>query len=442
MAETVICAEGLGKSYRIGEREPYLLLRDVLARSFTAPWHRFQGRGSRRNFRKHIWALKDVSFELRQGDVVGIIGRNGAGKTTLLKILSRVTKPTEGNAELRGRVGSLLEIGTAFHPELTGGENIYLNGAILGMGKKEIQGKFDSIVAFAEVEKFVDTPLKYFSSGMYVRLAFSVASHVEPDILLVDEVLAVGDADFQRKCLKRMSGLGAGGWTVLLVSHNMAIIKAIAHTVIWLEKGRIREIGPARKVVDQYLASTGDGSCSGVFDSSYVEANRVRGPSYLNEVVVRSIRLKNSAGLVTGTFSEGSDVRIELTLQCSAKIRNLHFRAPITTPEGLLVFECLPGMKSVDLLPGTYKATICFNLSPLLPGFYCGEIILSTKLPQDRVLSAFQFEIIPEPSQDEDSYALLYYPSSDSASTRSEMGIIRVPSHWDEVDEVTAVGDR
>jgi len=200
--------ENLSKRYRIGPRESYRALRDVLARALSAPFRHirstFQCSNVQGSNDRYIWALKDVSFEVKRGEVVGIIGRNGAGKTTLLKILSRITKPTAGFAEVRGRVGSLLEVGTGFHPELTGRENIYLNGAILGMKKAEIDRKFDEIVAFAEIERFIDTPVKYYSSGMYVRLAFAVAAHLEPEILLVDEVLAVGDAAFQKKCLGKM----------------------------------------------------------------------------------------------------------------------------------------------------------------------------------------------------------------------------------------------
>ena len=203
MSESVIHAEGLGKRYRVGERERYFALRDVITRAFTAPFRR-NGPTSTQDY---LWALRDVSFDVKQGEVVGLIGRNGAGKTTLLKMLSRITRPTAGFAEIHGRVGSLLEVGTGFHPELTGRENIYLSGAILGMGKREIDRKFDEIVAFAEVERFLDTPLKHFSTGMQMRLAFAVAAHLEPEILLVDEVLAVGDIEFQKKCLGKMQDI-------------------------------------------------------------------------------------------------------------------------------------------------------------------------------------------------------------------------------------------
>src|SRR5207244_3345082 len=202
-----------------------------------------------------FWALKDVSFEVRQGEVIGIIGRNGAGKSTLLKILSRITDPTEGRVTINGRVASLLEVGTGFHPELTGRENIYLNGAILGMTRAEIGRKFDEIVAFAEVEKFLDTPVKRYSSGMYVRLAFAVAAHLEPEILVVDEVLAVGDAEFQKKCLGKMSTVASGGRTVLFVSHNLTAIESLCHSCIALQRGRIFTRGSPTDVLDKYLGS-------------------------------------------------------------------------------------------------------------------------------------------------------------------------------------------
>src|SRR5438132_1368545 len=223
MSQIVIRCEKIGKRYRIGERERYLALRDVLSKWITAPVQllRKQGASCKNGKREHLWALKDVSFEVQHGEVIGLIGRNGAGKSTLLKILARVTKPTEGRAMLRGRIGSLLEVGTGFHPELTGRENVFLSGAILGMGNNEIRRKFDEIVAFAEVEKFIDTPLKHYSSGMQMRLAFAVAAHLEPEILLVDEVLAVGDVAFQKKCLGKMGSVAKAGRTILFVSHNM-----------------------------------------------------------------------------------------------------------------------------------------------------------------------------------------------------------------------------
>src|SRR6516162_3321825 len=263
MSDVAIAVENLSKSYLIGhqaaERESYTALRDVLARearNFARKGLDFiRGRQIVQGDQvEEFWALRDVSFEVKRGEVLGIIGRNGAGKSTLLKILSRVTEPTRGRVTLRGRVASLLEVGTGFHPELTGRENIYLNGAILGMSRVEIRKKFDEIVAFAEVEKFLDTPVKHYSSGMYVRLAFAIAAHLEPDILVVDEVLAVGDVEFQKKCLGKMQDVAGHGRTVLFVSHNMAAIAGLTHATMVLHVGRVEFIGPTPAALKTYSA--------------------------------------------------------------------------------------------------------------------------------------------------------------------------------------------
>jgi ABC-type polysaccharide/polyol phosphate transport system ATPase subunit len=261
-SDVVIRAEGLGKKYIIGheaERERYTTLRDSVGRSLKN-W----GRSARDMFSgkalvagdetEEFWALKDINFEIKRGDVVGIIGRNGAGKSTLLKVLSRITEPTTGRVTIDGRVASLLEVGTGFHPELSGRENIYLNGAILGMSREEIKRKFDEIVDFAGVEKFLDTPVKRYSSGMYVRLAFAVAAHLEPEILIVDEVLAVGDAEFQKKCLGKMKDVAGHGRTVLFVSHNMAAVQLLCDRVLHLGAGTIAQQGPTGAVISQYLS--------------------------------------------------------------------------------------------------------------------------------------------------------------------------------------------
>jgi lipopolysaccharide transport system ATP-binding protein len=259
MSDIAIRVEGLGKQYRIGKRERYRTLRDTVTETLTAPFRHARQRFSQSSRSEdlppddRIWALQDVSFEVPVGSVVGIIGCNGAGKSTLLKILSRITEPTRGRVEIHGRVGSLLEVGTGFHPELTGRENIFLNGAILGMKKTEIARKFDEIVAFAEVDRFIDTPVKHFSSGMYMRLAFAVAAHLEPEILVIDEVLAVGDAQFQKKCLGKMGDVARHGRTVLFVSHNMVAIGSLCARAIRLEAGRVVDQGPAAKVVSRYL---------------------------------------------------------------------------------------------------------------------------------------------------------------------------------------------
>src|SRR5271168_2799450 len=251
MTMLAIRVEGLGKRYRVGERERYLALRDLITRAFRAPFSR---NGARRSV-DYLWALRNVSFDVKQGEVVGLIGRNGAGKTTLLKLLSRITRPTTGFAEIRGRVGSLLEVGTGFHPELTGRENVYLSGAILGMRKREIGRKFDAIVAFAGVERFIDTPLKHYSSGMQTRLAFAVAAHLEPEILLVDEVLAVGDLQFQKKCLGKMQEVSDTGRTIVFVSHQMNQIRRLCERVLWIDGGEIRRQGPTAEVSAAYEAA-------------------------------------------------------------------------------------------------------------------------------------------------------------------------------------------
>src|ERR1700722_18413781 len=249
MSEAVIYAERLCKRYRIGEREPYRALRDVFALTFKRSLLL-----RRRLETGELWALRDASFEIGRGEVVGLIGRNGAGKTTLLKILSRITRPTLGFAELRGRVGSLLEVGTGFHPELTGRENVYLSGAILGMRKLEITRKFDEIISFAGIERFISTPLKHFSTGMQMRLAFAVAAHLEPEILLVDEGLAVGDLEFQKKSLGKMQEVSRSGRTIVFVSHQMNQIRRLCERVFWIDGGKIRQEGPTGKVLAAYEA--------------------------------------------------------------------------------------------------------------------------------------------------------------------------------------------
>ncbi len=311
---------GLSKQYRIGEtrgKVEYRTLRDSLGRLF------------RRSRHATIWALRDVSFEIPQGQVVGIIGHNGAGKSTLLKILSRVTRPTEGYAELYGRVGSLLEVGTGFHPELTGRENIYLNGAILGMTRAEIDRKFDEIVAFAEVEKFIDTPVKFYSSGMYLRLAFAVAAHLEPEILLVDEVLAVGDAAFQRKCLGKMGDVAREGRTVLFVSHNMSAILHLTQRTLVLQKGRVVFDGPTPDAVDFYLASgfrrAGERRWDQEEDPSWDPAGPFR---------PLALRVRDAQGRVTDTVRADEAFTVEWEYALEKPLRGLRVGIYLLTTRG------------------------------------------------------------------------------------------------------------
>jgi len=333
MSDLAIRVDNLGKRYQIGERERYYSLRDVLARAFTTPFRRLTGdskSGIPTAQSEYIWALKDVSFEVKRSEVIGVIGRNGAGKSTLLKILSRITMPTEGRAEIHGRVGSLLEVGTGFHPELTGRENLYLNGAILGMRKAEIDSKFDEMVAFAEVEKFIDTPVKRYSTGMYVRLAFAVAAHLEPEILLVDEVLAVGDASFQKKCLGRMGKVAREGKTVLFVSHNMASILKLCDRAVLLHGGNIRADGPASAVVGTYIES-------GMEKTAEVMWDLVSAPG--GEIArMTAVRILNEQGKVCEQHYLSQPVTLEMEFWCfRSDIRlNPHFH--VYNAHGICVF--------------------------------------------------------------------------------------------------------
>jgi lipopolysaccharide transport system ATP-binding protein len=255
MSVPIIQVADLGKAYRLGREDvQHAMLRDALVNIIRAPARRWREMRAPSNPEDQFWALRHLSFDVLEGDVIGIVGRNGAGKSTLLKVLSRITEPTEGSVKLRGRVASLLEVGTGFHPELTGRENIYLNGAIMGMTRLEIQRKFDEIVAFAEIDKFLDTQVKRYSSGMYVRLAFAVAAHLDPEILIIDEVLAVGDAEFQKKCLGKMSEVTKMGRTILFVSHNMAAVRLLCSTCLLLDKGRKLDIGPSQEIIDRYMS--------------------------------------------------------------------------------------------------------------------------------------------------------------------------------------------
>lgn len=336
MSEIAITIEGLSKRYALGERERYRALRDVLTNSLKAPLRVFkaQAPNSNNGHHSHIWAVKDVSFEVKHGEAVGLIGRNGAGKSTLLKILARITAPTSGHAEVYGRMGSLLEVGTGFHPELTGRENVYLSGAILGMKRREIDRKFDEILAFAGVEKFIDTPLKHYSTGMQMRLAFAVAAHLEPEILLVDEVLAVGDLEFQKKCLGKMEEVTRGGRTVIFVSHNMGAIRRLCNRGVWLDGGRVRQIGSAEECVDAYSDSIQDASeeVSGVFDLS-TRTDR----SGSGKVRIRRLRLRSSDGSQRSTFDFGEPFSVEFELKSIERVRSCFVGITVLSSDGTSV---------------------------------------------------------------------------------------------------------
>jgi len=322
MNDIVIKAENLGKKYVIGhqtQRGGYTALRDVLMQNARNLLNKTKDLATGKpiiqgDTMEEVWALKDVSFEVRRGEAIGIIGRNGAGKSTLLKILSRITEPSAGRVTIDGRVASLLEVGTGFHPELTGRENIYLNGTILGMTRKEIKRKFDEIVAFAEVEKYLDTPVKRYSSGMYVRLAFAVAAHLEPEILVVDEVLAVGDAEFQKKCLGKMDDVAHAGRTVLFVSHNVSAIRQLCQNAFWLNNGLLYMKGKSSDIIDRYL------------QSSQAEIGKSQGLFQINDKLpfqFKSVRLLSTEGKTAEYFNCDGEIIIEL--DCILKISHANF---------------------------------------------------------------------------------------------------------------------
>jgi lipopolysaccharide transport system ATP-binding protein len=393
MSDIAIRVENLGKQYRIGKRERYQTLRDTLTDTVTAPfrWLR-NGRSANGNSAPdHIWALKDVSFEIPRGEVVGIIGRNGAGKSTLLKVLSRITEPTEGHAEIHGRVGSLLEVGTGFHPELTGRENIYLNGAILGMRKAEIARKFDEIVAFAEIEKFLDTPVKHYSSGMYMRLAFAVAAHLDPEILIVDEVLAVGDAQFQKKCLGKIGDVAKQGRTVILVSHNIGAIRQLCHRSLLLKSGSLSFYGATQACVQEYL-----GPPSG---SGPLPVLRAGGGISRPVQIVTAYLTRGEAPVSTVLF--GDELDLVLVVRARSRVR-LSVELQLRQAEGVPIAFAASGL----------GGGIEFSLSE-------GDYFLKARLPQiklsqsvyhidigladtgrgffDYVETALSFSVLPSP---------------------------------------------
>ncbi len=333
MDDLAIRVEDLGKRYRIGTApERYKTLRDTIVAGVSAPIRRLRrGSSPPGSDSSTIWALRQINFDVPRGKVLGIVGRNGAGKSTLLKILSRVTEPTEGCAEVHGRVGSLLEVGTGFHPELTGRENIYLNGAILGMKRLEIERKFDEIVDFSEVAQFIDTPVKRYSSGMYLRLAFAVAAHLEPEILVVDEVLAVGDAEFQRKCMGKMSDVAQAGRTVLFVSHNMSAVLRLTEETIVLDNGHLVYRAPTPQAVDFYMASGFSGAGERTWTPEEI-------PAEAAPFVPLAIRLRDDKGQVVDTLRSTEPIHVEIDYRLDQPITGLRVGIYLLTMRGEYVF--------------------------------------------------------------------------------------------------------
>lgn len=381
MSDTVIKVETLSKEYRLGTISHGTLYRDL--QSLTA---RLLGREdpnsiinscAARSGNPKFKALCDVSFEVKQGEVLGIIGRNGAGKSTLLKILSRVTAPSMGQVKIKGRVASLLEVGTGFHPDLTGRENVYLNGAILGMTKREISRKFDEIVAFAEVERFIDTPVKRYSSGMYVRLAFAVAAHLEPEILIVDEVLAVGDAQFQKKCLGKMEEVGKQGRTVLFVSHNMGAVSTLCDRAIWLDSGKLLEASDCNLAVGKYLASSFPGTSCREFPVD---------PEKTGQTL--KVVLLNQEDAETTDFSLGQEPRVEVHYQLNRKLAGIHVACIVTTAAGVHLFSTADTDADSALFgerdAGYYVATVNLPMRDFNTGVY--QIAIGIGFPGVEVL--------------------------------------------------------
>jgi len=353
MSSLAIRAEGLGKQYRVGERERYLALRDILMNAVRSPLKLFRPAKS-----ELMWALKDVSLQVQHGEVIGIIGRNGSGKTTLLKILSRITRPTTGTAEIYGSVRTLLEVGTGFHPELTGRENMYLSGAILGMSRREIERKFDTIVSFSGVDRFIDTQLKHYSTGMQMRLAFAVAAHLEPDILLVDEVLAVGDLEFQKKCLGKMEEVSGSGRTILFVSHQMNQIRRLCKRVLWLEGGEIYRSGPTGAILGEYEAALSSGQRNQNQRSVGTRAK------------ARFVRWQID-GTESGTsnfLTTTGAVTIRFQVEVLAPVENGNHGIALFNSERQLMWAW--ATESVKLEPGLHEFCHTFPTLPLRPGPY------------------------------------------------------------------------
>jgi homopolymeric O-antigen transport system ATP-binding protein len=406
-SELAIEAHGLGKRYVLGER----------------------GRTPGRRNREEIWALDDVSFAVERGTAAGVIGHNGAGKTTLLKILSRITAPTTGEARIRGHVGSLLEVGTGFHPELSGRDNVYLNGAILGMRRREIKSKFDEIVAFAEVERFIDTPVKRYSSGMYVRLAFAVAAHLEPDILIVDEVLAVGDASFQRKCLGKMGEVSSEGRTVVFVSHNMAAVRSLTSRALWLDRGRVAADGPTSEVVSSYLASTIDEEVSGVVDLRENSSRRNVGKYTAGRVRFTSVSLLDPHDEPALAFGEGAPLRVDMRLDVREPVRFLELYVRVKSTEGQRLFSSFAGQLESAVEPGSYRTVCEIPENPLRPGRYVIELVARAKDPEDIVPVAIVFAVEAGHLEEDN---LRYAYTAD--------GVVRVRSSWSGLEADQPVG--
>lgn len=372
---TAISIENVSKRYSIGGLRPgFMTLREVLGDAFLSP---FKRRGGGAGGRTELWALRDVNLEVREGELIGVVGRNGAGKSTLLKVLSRVTKPTRGRVVMRGRVGSLLEVGTGFHPDLTGRENVFLSGAVLGMRRAEIERKFDEIVAFSEIERFIDTAVKFYSSGMYVRLAFSVAAHLEPEILMMDEVLAVGDAAFQQKCLDKMSDIRKHGRTILFVSHNMPAVTRLCRRAVLLREGRIVSDGPAQQVVNEYLSASWKVGAARTWE---------RGEDAPGDETarLRSVRLINEEGETCDVFDIRRPVGVEVTYDVLRAVEHITPQIELRNETGVRLFtshDAGEGVRSAR--PARFTSAVWIPGNFLAEGFAVVYVSLVSHRPSN-----------------------------------------------------------
>jgi lipopolysaccharide transport system ATP-binding protein len=407
MSQIAVEAQNVSKQYKIG-----VITRrhDTLRDQLTEGMRRFFRPNGKRQSEEAFWALKDVNFEVRAGEVVGIVGRNGAGKSTLLKILSRITEPTTGRVKIYGKIGSLLEVGTGFHPELTGRENVYLNGAILGMKKTEIHRKFDEIVAFSEIERFIDTPVKRYSSGMYVRLAFAVAAHLEPEVLIVDEVLAVGDTVFQKKCLGKMEGVAQEGRTVLFVSHNMAAVEHLCSRVLILQNGELVYTARPKEAIDYYLRSvtTAEADAS----SHVIDLTRASGRSRHLRPILKRMELFSGGNPMNGCLKIGANLRARILFEVHEPTTNFHFALGFDNSMGQRLFTA-----STDFQPDELKKTELIGEQMIVcdipslqfaPGEYRIKALFTSSKAVDRVENVARFTVV-----ESDYYGSGKIPSND-----------------------------
>ena len=432
-SSVAISVENLGKRYRISHQQQgfkrYKALREVLVEKTLAPFRKLKTQvsgdrpqGGGLPAKEDFWALKDVSFEIPKGKVVGIIGRNGAGKSTLLKLLSRITEPTTGRIEMEGRISSLLEVGTGFHPELTGRENIFLNGAILGMPRSEIKSKFDEIVAFAEVERFLDTPVKRYSSGMYVRLAFAVAAHLEPDILIIDEVLSVGDAQFQKKCIGKMqSASEQEGRTVLFVSHNLQTIRQMCERVILLKKGEVSFIGDPHAGINGYLNQNADEQSASIDLRTYPRQREHDGAQLL------SLKFMDDQGVVAPRVQWATSLLVEVSFRLERRLKSLDIAMAVTHAEGLRVFSeaYADQFPKLDLEPGEYAV----QLSIPLRFFKLESYFFAIGLFDEGRYGDF-IDGLPMPE--------IFDENADTHMESHRWGVVRIPVAWKAVQPVLA----